>query len=328
MQASMTPSSHPASHVADALSEQLHALARRVGSRHCCLLMQKREVATALDEKMDLARQAAGIEAIPVRLAPLPESVWPFLLRLDLGRGADAALSARAMEQAWLDVQPETLREGLGHRACAWIFSDTDTASLARGIASCALLRRPGSRRRKWLRYYDPLVADLYWPLLSSGQRRSMLLGARAWAYVDRWGDLRDVSVEPAHDTEGASPLKAEQWDRLQHVGALNQAWLRGRREKHTMAQGDLQRSLDALSGLKAYRISERADVDLFAWHSLRYGSDFHLDARMQRILQEANEDEGYAYLVQALTDRDWKDIENNSRRRLSSAHRQESGHG
>lgn len=324
----MTPSSHPASHAADALSEQLHALARRVGSPRCYLLMQKREVATTLDERLDLARQAAGIEAIPVRLAPLPESVWPSLLRLDLGRGADAALSARAMEQAWLDVQPKTLREGLGHRACAWIFSDTDPASLARSIASSALLRRPGSRRRKWVRYYDPLVADLYWPLLSSGQRRSMLLGVRAWAYVDRWGDLRDVSVEPAHDTEGASPLNVEQWDRLQHVGALNQAWHRGRREKHTMAQGDLQRSLDALSGLKAYRIRERADVDLFAWHSLRYGSDLHLDVRMQRILREANENEGYAYLVQALTDQDWKDIENNSRRRLCSARRQESGHG
>lgn len=326
VQASTASSSDTATPV-DALCERLHALSRRLGSAHCCLLIQKTEVTTS-DDEFERARQAAAVEAVPVSLKPLPESVWPCLLRLNLDQGTHAAVSALAMRQACLDVGPSALREGRGHRVCAWLFGDTEPSSLARFIASQALPRHPETRKKKWLRYYDPLVTDLYWPSLSLPQRQSMLRGVRAWAYVDRWCELRDIESEPCLNALRVAPLTMEQWDRLQHVGALNQAWTRGRIEGRNIEENELRRTFEVLASVKAHGLRERADIDLFAWHSLRYGHDFHHDARVRRVLGQANADQGYAYLSQALTDKDWQDIEHHRRRRSSSAERQETGHG
>lgn len=311
----------------DALCERLHALSRRLGSSHCCLLMQEAE-STSFDDEFERARQAARIEAVPVALKPLPENVWPYLLRLNLDQGTHATVSALAMRQACLDVEPSALREGRGHRVCAWLFGETETTSLARLIASHALPRHPKTRKKKWLRYYDPLVTDLYWPLLSLQQRQSMLRGVRAWAYVDRWCSLRDIESEPGQYADKTAPLTMEQWGRLQHVGALNQAWIRGRLEGRNIETNDLRQTFEALTSVKAHGLRERADIDLFAWHSLRYGHDFHHDARVRRVLGQVDADEGYAYLSQALTDQDWQDIDHHRQGRSSSAERQETGHG
>lgn len=326
VQASTESSRDPAPPV-DALSEQLHALSRRLGSPHCCLLMQRAK-ATAFDDALERARQAAGIEVVPVPLKPLPESVWPYLLRLNLDQGTHAAVSALAMRQAWLDVGLKALREGRGHSVYAWMFGDTAPSTLARLVASHALPRHPRTRKRKWLRYYDPLVTDLYWSLLTSQQRQSMLRGVRAWAYVDRWCSLQGMESGPGQNADRTAPPTTEQWDRLQHVGALNQAWTRGRLEGRNIETSDLRQTFEALTSVKAHGLRERADIDLFAWHSLRYGPDFHHDTRVRRVLGQVDADEGYAYLSQALTDQDWLDIDHHRQRPSPSAERQETGHG
>ncbi|UKE45834.1 DUF4123 domain-containing protein [Xanthomonas cerealis] len=290
----------------EALSEKLHCIARSAGVSRCCVLMQSSaqisEGAAKLQQALDNSRN----EVVPVNLAPMPKSDWPYLVVLDIAKGHDAWISALAMEAAQREVQWESLQSGRPNQVCAWILGERDPRELSRRIAKNAIQRNP-QRKRRWLRFYDPCVIDLYWDLLTPTQRLLSDQEMGSWLYVDRYVELRALSAPEASGQMTGATLSNEQWDGLEYVGSINQSWIRLGKEgvipefaQLTSARRTMVATVPALG------IDDSIDLDLFAYHAIKYGPGFHADTSVQQVLRRLSAEEGYAYLMQGFSEEHW----------------------
>lgn len=292
----------------EAVRERLYALAQASGALKCYLLMQTADLPDELDDHLQQAMSAAGIEPAQAKIAQLPARYWPVLVTLNLREGLHSAVSAQAVSLAMADTEPQSLRRGKVQRTCAWIFSDMSIDEVARHIATTAVAHHPASHKNRWVRYYDPMVADLFWRACTPGQHLHFLRGIAHWAYIDRWQQLQ--LVQPSRIGEGpVSPLTVPVWERLQGVGALNQAWLRARSEGLEIEPDRLWRAAASLQ--QGYRsgLRKHVDLDLFAWQAIQLGPDFYRHDKVQALLKQASEGHDYGELAHQLDDAQWHRI-------------------
>lgn len=296
------------------VAERIVADGRRLGSLRCHLLVQPDGYRPAFATRLKALVEDAGAPVHPVKLSPLPRSLWPELISLDLEKGADSAISALAVEAACEDIGFKALRSGSAHRVCAWLFNDKPAKEVASYLANTAILRLPGSPGRKWLRFYDPLVMDMYWHLLDGRQRGWLMAELNAWVFVDRWGKVNQLAPMDQAPESQRSRLTLMQWSALSHVGAVNQAWVRALSEGLVVEEMHLVETLQAMRQLGNLSVTDRVDLELFAFHCLRYGPRFAESEHVRRILEQVGPDAGYAYLSQSLTEADWRRIDPSGR--------------
>lgn len=268
------------------LAEQLVRTANRLGMQRCYALMQVSDHRDDYDAQLRSLMVQQGKVQHAVELEPLPREFWPSLLELQLDRGVDAAINAILAAMAVVDGENEALIGGRTHRVAGWMFTALSASSMSRRIRDSALRYCASDKRRKWLRFYDPLVADFYWQVLAASQREALLSDIRGWAWLDRWGSLAVASVPSVHRI-ATTAFSASQWEALDAVAPLNQAWIRARSERLSVEPSQL---LDALkttiAGLRQ-GLHTRADTDLFAWHALVLGPDFYRREPYRSALQE-----------------------------------------
>lgn len=310
----------PGGRLHESLAERIVACGSRFGSLRCHLLVQPNGYRPAFATRLKALVENAGAPTHPVKLSPLPRDLWPELVSLDLEKGADSAISALAVEAACEDVRLKVLRSGSAHRVCAWLFNDRPAEQIASHLANAAILRLPGTPGRKWLRFYDPLVMDMYWRLLDGRQRGRLMPGLKAWVFVDRWGKVNELAPMEQHPEDRPSRLTPAQWDALSHVGVVNQAWVRALSERLVVEEVRLVETLQAMRQLGKFSVTDRADLELFAFHCLRHGPRFFESEHVQRILEQVGPDAGYAYLAQSLTEADWRRIDPSGRPFAGSA--------
>lgn len=207
------------------VNERLYALARQSGGARRYLLMQTSDAADAAGDRFQQMLAEVGLAPMPVKIHKLPAPFWPVLIALDLDQGTHSALSALAVDMAIADTAPQAMEHGQIQRTCAWIFSNAPVGELARHLATTAIARHLPSHKARWLRYYDPLVADLFWQACAPEQLAYFLRDIACLAYIDRWQTLQ--VVRPPDSCVPAAALPATAWERLDGIGALNQAWAR-----------------------------------------------------------------------------------------------------
>ncbi len=179
------------------VNERLYALARQAGGARRYLLMQTSDAADAAGDRFQQMLAEVGLAPMPVKIHKLPAPFWPVLIALDLDQGTHSALSALAVDMAIADTASQAMEHGQIQRTCAWIFSNAPVGELARHLATTAIARHLPSHKARWLRYYDPLVADLFWQACAPEQL----------AYF-----LRDIALPGLHrslaDAAGRVPAR------------------------------------------------------------------------------------------------------------------------
>ncbi|REI39167.1 DUF4123 domain-containing protein, partial [Xanthomonas oryzae pv. oryzae] len=168
------------------VNERLYALARQSGGARRYLLMQTSDAADAAGDRFQQMLAEVGLAPMPVKIHKLPAPFWPVLIALDLDQGTHSALSALAVDMAIADTAPQAMEHGQIQRTCAWIFSNAPVGELARHLATTAIARHLPSHKARWLRYYDPLVADLFWQACAPEQLAYFLRDIACLAYIDR----------------------------------------------------------------------------------------------------------------------------------------------
>lgn len=291
---------------AEALAEQIQELAAKLATSDCLLLMQSSERDDELSALFRQELQAARLQTIRIRLRKLPESVWPFLVSLDLSSGMHAHLSQLAARMAIEDMQPKSLRAGRVQRVCAWIFGSRGEPHR---LAAQALRRHPVRRKLCWVRFYDPMTVDCYSAICTSEQRAWWLKDVTAWAYRDRWGRLA-VLTPPGGDEPAELPqLDEAAWRQLESIGALNQAWIKARLRGIDIDPSRLQDTLHALGQIRLRGLQSPDDLDLFAWQALQWGVQFHRHALVEDLLRQAGPQAGYCALAQDVDEARWKQV-------------------
>jgi Domain of unknown function (DUF4123) len=289
----------------EALCEQLVAIDRSSAGQ-CHLLMQPAEDRCERDETFDAQLESVGITPVPVAIRQIPKALWPSLIPLDLGKGTHSLLSGQAVEMAMAQRSASSLLAARPQRACAWIWTPLLTPQLARQLAERAVAHCPHAQgRKRWLRFYDPMVTDLFLQCSSRSQRAYRFEGVTTWMFLDRWGEWAiSNAVAPALPGD-----PAVSWPELESIGALNQAWIGALRagtppDRATFAQ--VQRSVG--EGRRC-GVSSGTDLDLFATHGLSIGPHFRRHPTVQRLLAQIAHGELYGELIRRIGDTEWQDI-------------------
>ncbi len=289
----------------EALCEQLVAIDHSSAGQ-CHLLMQPSEDRCERDEAFDALLESVGITPVPIAIRQIPSTLWPSLIKLDLGKGTHSLLSGQAVKMAMAQRSASWLLAAHPQRACAWVWTSLPTRQLARQLAERAVAHCPHAQgRKRWLRFYDPMVTDLFLHTSSRSQRAYRFAGATTWMFLDRWGHLAiNNMVAPALPGDPAVP-----WPEVECIGALNQAWIGALQtgdvpDRSTFAH--VQRCVE-----EAHRrgVANGHELDLFARHAISLGPHFHRHPTVQRLLAQVENGERYDELAWRIEDAEWQDI-------------------
>ncbi|HGM5882980.1 DUF4123 domain-containing protein [Stenotrophomonas maltophilia] len=289
----------------ESLCEQLIGIDRSSAGQ-CHLLMQPAVERSGMGEAFDALLESAGIQPIPIAIRQIPKTLWPFLIPLDLSKGMHSLLSGQAVEMAMEQRSASSLLAARPQRACAWIWTPLLTPQLARQLAERAVAHCPHAQgRKRWLRFYDPMVTDLFLQCSSRSQRAYRFECVTTWMFLDRWGEWAiSDAFAPVLRGDPAVP-----WPDVESIGALNQAWIGALRagtppDRATFAQ--VQRSVG--EGRRC-GVSSGTDLDLFATHGLSIGPHFHRHSTVQTLLAQIAHGERYGELIRRIGDTEWQDI-------------------
>ncbi|AWH54731.1 hypothetical protein C1924_16865 [Stenotrophomonas sp. ESTM1D_MKCIP4_1] len=278
----------------------------RSSAGQCHLLMQPTVERCEMDEAFDALLESVGIAPVPIAIRQIPVAQWPSLIPLDLSKGMHSVLSGEAVAMAMAQRSAAWLLAGRPQRACAWVWTRLLTRQLARQLAERAVAHCPHAQgRKRWLRFYDPMVTDLFLQCSSRSQRAYRFEGVTTWLFLDRWAEWAvSNTVAPAVPGDPAVP-----WPEVESIGALNQAWIRALQagtppDRVTFAQ--VQRSV--AEGRRC-GVSSGTDLDLFATHGLSIGPYFHRHSTIQTLLAQVGQGERYGELVRRIGDKEWQDI-------------------
>lgn len=289
----------------EALCEQLVAIDHSSAGQ-CHLLMQPSEDRCERDEAFDALLESVGITPVPIAIRQIPSTLWPSLIKLDLGKGTHSLLSGQAVKMAMAQRSASWLLAAHPQRACAWVWTSLPTRQLARQLAERAVAHCSHAQgRKRWLRFYAPMVTDLFLQCSSRSQQAYRLEGVVTWMFLDRWGEW-SISNAVAPALRGDPDVS---WPEVECIGALNQAWIGALRagtppDRATFAQ--VQRSVG--EGRRC-GVSIGADLDLFATHGLSIGPDFHRHPTVQALLAKVAHGERYGELIRRIGDTQWQDI-------------------
>lgn len=284
-------------------------------SQGCChVLMQKSEKDGPEDEVLRQLCVLAGVKPQSIALPNLPEQLHPFLLKFDLRYSLHWQALDVLHSLIQQDISFAALEQGRMQRVCAFIISGLDNEDVAHVIKRAAIAPSQLPGKRRWLRFYDPVVATSFWPILDEKQVSSLLHGIYSWAFVDVWQQLQVIkrpSLRSSSQTHLSLQLTTGQWHQLQSVGAVHQAWLRARREGLPADHMTHQNVIAALRQVHDQGVRSRLDMDYFARQAFQYGHGFFRHPEVEALLQRLNSEHDYVGLAHEIEPAQWRRISN-----------------
>ncbi|WP_313274948.1 hypothetical protein [Stenotrophomonas sp.] len=289
----------------NALCEQLVALNDRAGG-NCYLLMQNGHQETEADTRFNDLAEQIQICSMPVRHPALPPGFSPYLLRIRMNEGMPATLSSLAVSMALADKATSALRRGVVQRTCAWIWTSATAEQLSDNIAERLISPCASAYAgRRWLRYYDPMVTDLFLQACTPANRAHYFDCITHWAFIDRW---KRLSVHTP-DAEAPVGCRNVNWSCIRCIGAVNQAWIRARLDAIDVLPEAFDLALDAVATAHRQGMTEQADLDLFAWQSFYLGPRFHAHDVVRALLSAVAAGKRYDEMVYQIDESTWQRV-------------------
>ncbi|OLO03218.1 DUF4123 domain-containing protein [Salinicola socius] len=178
----------------------------------------------------------------------------------------------------------------------ALLQSEADTEEVIRHFRFTLEQARPGSRRRWWLRCYDPRVfRHLCW-LLETASMDRLLGPITCWRWPDQYGQWHALERNEVPDLAIRVPLlSASQWSCIDRMASLNAVIDRlAMLKPEAVASFDAYRALDVLL-VQAQQIGLAAaeDCALYAEQAARFHPHIHDHPEMRRRLDQSVETQG-----------------------------------
>lgn len=294
-------------HEANRIADRLHRLAHNRGHARCFVLLDP-TLRNALDDHR-FESWAAAKDARSIQVGQIDRTHCPILVRIDLGNAIDDSALHTLIQMAVEDWHLDALRSGHGHRVCAWLLPNLELRELAHRLAGVTIARRPGGAAA-FLRFYDPLVQDVFWRLCSSSQRSWFLQGIDHWMRLDRWGELVEESTLPLESGATSHPFDHYQWRALDCIRAINEAWLRCADEGHGAPSADvIARVVAAMVRSANYDLHDHRDLEAFAFHAFTVAPEFDRHPLLQARLRGRPATESYGRWVAPLSADEWNTI-------------------
>lgn len=178
----------------------------------------------------------------------------------------------------------------------ALLQSEADTEEVIRHFRFTLEQARPGSRRRWWLRCYDPRVfRHLCW-LLETASMDRLLGPITCWRWPNQYGQWHALERHETSDLSTRAPLlSASQWSCIDRMASLNAVIDRlAMLKPEAVASFDDYRDLDGLL-VKAQQLG-LADAEgrqLYAEQAARFHPHIHDHPEMRRRLDQTVETQG-----------------------------------
>ena len=241
----------------------------------------------------------------------------PYLLTLDPRREADARLLEASAQLALDDWAVDSLAQRQGHRICGWIMTEPHPALYFGRLAIQRLpSNAPNAGQQTLLRFYDPSVMPLLWRFSDTTQHQNLLGPVETWLMLDRSLQLTAYQVPDKSEQYLASsyPLlkyRAEQWLKLNNIGALNQAILQWQiKTGLPPANTQIDAAAQALIRARHYGINDEQDLNAFAWHALTVHAHFDEHQLIKQALRRLPREEYYTAAVADLSEQDWRQVQ------------------
>ncbi|MFU0920980.1 DUF4123 domain-containing protein [Kluyvera sichuanensis] len=172
---------------------------------------------------------------------PLPVSLphqavnvadYPWLLVLDLSRDDDRQLLDLSIAVALDELHPDKLCRKMGRSVCGWLTSSHPIEDVSKQLGHTAIQQQPSHQMMR-MRYYDPAVNNILWPVLEDFRQQRVMGILSCWMLPDGDGQpvVRRHRADSALHLTFLLGLSQAQTDFILHdAGIINRALRRYRR--------------------------------------------------------------------------------------------------
>ena len=172
-------------------------------------------------------------QPVPVSLPHKAISMqdYPWLLPLDLSREDDRQLLSQSIAVALDEIHPDKLCRKMGRAVCGWLTSPYPIDDVAKQLGHTAIQQQPDHRMMR-MRYYDPAVNSVLWPVLEDFRQKRLMGILSRWMLVDGDGQpvIRRHRADSALHLTFLLGLSQVQTDFILHdAGIINRALRRYR---------------------------------------------------------------------------------------------------
>lgn len=177
--------------------------------------------------------QLVACKPVPVSLPHKGVSMQdcPWLVSLDLSRDDDRGLLALSIAVALDEIHPDKLCRKKGRSVCGWLTSPHPIDDVAKQLGHTAIQPQPDHRMMR-MRYYDPAVSSILWPVLEDFRQKRLMGILSCWIFPDGDGQpvVRRHRADSALHLTFLLGLSQAQTDFILHdAGIINRALRRYR---------------------------------------------------------------------------------------------------
>lgn len=177
--------------------------------------------------------QLVARKPVPVSLPHKAISMqdYPWLVPLDLSAEDDRQLLLQSIAVALDEIHPDKLCRKMGRTVCGWLTSPHPVDDVAKQLGHTAIQQQPDHRMMR-MRYYDPAVNSVLWPVLEDFRQKRLMGILSRWMLVDGDGQpvIRRHRADSALHLTFLLGLSQAQTDFILHdVGIINRALRRYR---------------------------------------------------------------------------------------------------
>lgn len=276
--------------------------------RHCLVVIDPSRLGfpESLEQKIPVSEQPHAI--VTIAHEAFPDEHRPYLVELNLSTPDGVELLAESVRLAFEDRRPDSIAQGLGQRVGGWLASNHPADAVA-AHWSQQVLQLDDRGRQCALRFYDSRALSLLWPVLSPGQRQTLLGPVNAWHALD-------ACAKPCiYTSTGAASadltLNDTQWRAIHRHGLINRAV-----GLHMQAIGrqpepqELEAAVASIARAEHYGLSDRDDIIAFIGHALAWHPLFDRHPKVTRALQQREPDDFYTAAVSELSLDDIEEIQ------------------
>jgi hypothetical protein len=260
----------------------------------------------SLEEKTPVSEQPHAV--VTIAHEAFPDEHRPYLVELNLSTPEGMELLTESVRLAFEDRHPDSIAQGLGQRIGGWLASNGPADAVA-AHWSQQLLQADDRGRQCALRFYDARALSLLWPMLSPGQRQTLLGPVSAWHALDACAKPCIYTSTAA--AQGNLALTSEQWRSIYRHGLINRAL--GLHMQATGRQPDPQEVETAVASaarVEQYGLSDRDDIIAFIGHALAWHPQFDRYPKVKQALQQREPDDFYTATVSDLSPDEIEEIQ------------------
>ena len=306
---------------ADAQSDLLHRALAASGDSRCWVLIDQSIRPLDDDQPLAQALVEAGAEIVRMR-SPHPNfdsRFMPLLARLDSEIAAGSAALRASIEEAQAECEPEALMHGAGRRIGGWVQSGASTGAALANHISRQMLHRRRDGRLTLLRWTDPAVLWAMWSAMTPPQQSRLLGPISAYHLCDPQGSCFALLPSSSHassrlevaPTSGELAFTNDQWQQLDAIGPLNQAFLQLGLTKPSRALLEAARDsgMAAILRARALGFADEHDLAAFAWRAMSVHPHFDRHPLVAEHIAKRQAEDLFTALVDSLAESDWSHI-------------------